>query len=326
MGALVVLVWPCVAGAQAGGQVELLFQLPPGFSSDNLPANVDESQEEGIVLGNDYLAVEATTLGTRQERPAAPAEPGAAKNEGQEGNVTAPSHNASIGIDTTVSEDFQFFTIPIGYRPRPDLNVSLALPFLRRTGSEGEVMGLGDLSASLGVRWGSPLKLLGITTLFVKAPTGRPDAEDAGEFLPTGSGSWDYALYQTFIKRFGRSRGELTVGYRVNTAADFDAGGADIRLENGDVVNLIVGVDREVSAISGLVGTLRVDTRYIQETDLSVNGVDQTTPGDLLVVDVLPEMKYFLGPGLAFRLGLRLPVNNIHDRGPALDFGVVQRF
>jgi len=92
------------------------------------------------------------------------------------------------------------------------------------------------------------------------------------------------------------------------------------------VANLIVGVDREVSAISGLVGTLRVDTRYIQETDLSVNGVDQTTPGDLLVVDVLPEMKYFLGPGLALRLGLRLPVNNIHDRGPALDFGVVQRF
>jgi len=313
--------------------VELVFQLPPGFNSENLPANVDDTQQEGIVLGSDYLAVESSTLGSREESPApeAPTEAGVSKEEGgaKKGGgakTTAPLHNASISFDTTVTEDFQIFAIPIGYHPRPNMKVSLSLPFVRRTGSDGEVLGVGDLSASFGVRWGSPLTVLGITTLFVKAPTGQPDAEDAGEFLPTGSGSWDYALYQTFIKRFGRSRGELTVGYRVNTEADFDAGGADIRLENGDVANLIVGVDREVRAVSGLVANLRMDTRYIQETKLAVNGVEQKTPGDFVVVDLLPGVKYFLGAGTAFRLGLRLPVNDIHDRGPALDFGVVQRF
>jgi len=304
--------------------VTLDFQFPPGFEETNLPAIVDETKEEQLVY-RDSLTTSSIILGGREESPV---------TEEEGGQVTTAAGAFGVGFDATVTKDLELFTIPFVYRPIHSVPLGLAVPLIHRSGQHGDVYGIGDVSASAGYRWGTPLKALGITTAFIKAPTGDPNRKDSGEFLPLGSGSWDFALYQTLIKRFGYSRGELTFGYRLNTAADFDADvnfdGRDDRvdLEYGDVINVIVGVDREIRSVSGLVGSLQIDTRRILETDLKVrDGATGTkfatdTPGATTLVDVLPRVKYFVAPGTPLTIGLRIPVNHTDNREIALDFGV----
>ena len=331
---LLLAVFPGVVHAQDGGTVELIFELPPGFSPDNLPAPVDDSQQEQIVLGTDYLATASTFLGlgdesafteTMAETPTEQPEETAAEPPAG-GPAATRAGVATVGVEATFTDHLQMVALPLSYHLTDSVKVGADVPYLRRTRDRGSVFELGDVSFSAGYRWGNPLKVLGITTLFVKVPTGDPAARDEGEFLPTGSGSWDFALYQTFIHRFGLWRGELTAGYRFNTEADFDAAGADITLENGDVANLIVGADHEISFLPGLVGSLALDARHIQQTDLTIDGVDQETPGELFVVDLLPRVKQFFAPGFALHAGLRIPLNHWQDRDLAIDVGVVQRF
>jgi hypothetical protein len=310
------------ASAQ-NADVTLDFQFPPDFEGTNVPANVDDTNEEAIVFQEDFITTESTFLGGREESPSV-------EMAGQQ--VTTAAGAMSFGFDATITEDFQIFTFPFSYHLNPDMKVGLAVPILHRKGDDGEVYGLGDSSASFAFRWGNPLKVLGITTAFLKAPSGDPGKEDSGEFLPLGTGSWDVALYQTFIKRFGFWRGELTVGYRWDTSADFhadvdfDGTNEKIELENGDVFNVIVGADREITAVPGLIGSLKVDVRRIQEADLSINGTAQPTPGSKTIVDLLPGIKYFIAPGMPLHLGLRLPLNNTGDRNPAIDFGILRTF
>ena len=80
--------FPEVVHAQQGGTVELVFELPPGFSPDNLPANLDDTQQEEIVLGSDYLATASVLLGSLDELVTAPVEPAPAPSSGEaeEGN------------------------------------------------------------------------------------------------------------------------------------------------------------------------------------------------------------------------------------------------
>jgi|GEM_PF-2525920 len=304
--------------------VTLDFQFPPGFDETNLPAIVDDTKQEELVY-RDSLTTSSIILGGREESPV---------TEAEGGQVTTAAGAFGIGFDATVTKDLELFTIPFVYRPIHSVPLGLAVPLIHRSGKDGDVYGIGDVSASAGYRWGTPLKVLGITTAFIKAPTGDPNREDSGEFLPLGSGSWDFALYQTLIKRFGYSRGELTIGYRLNTAADFDADvnfdGTDDRvdLEYGDVINLIVGLDREIRAVSGLVGSLQIDTRRILSTDLKVRDgatatdIETDTPGATTLVDLLPRVKYFVAPGTPLTVGLRIPVNHTDNREIALDFGV----
>jgi len=295
--------------ARAAG-VDVLFTLP-NFTADNVPALVDDTQQAEIVYQNDFLATETTTLGSREVSPEAEKKRDAIKG--------------AVGLDVTLLQDLQFFTLPLSYRFTPNIKVGLALPFIRRVGNDGEVLGIGDMSASVGFRWGSPLKVLGITTAFLKTPTGDPEKQDAGEFLPTGSGSWDVALYQTFVKRFDRWRGDVTLGYRFNNEGDFQMDGSDVTLENGDVVNLIVGLDRELP-VTGLVAAVKVDVRWIGAPDLTIDGVAQDVGNDLTVVDLLPGVHYFVAAGTGIHLGLRLPLNDTGNRDPALDLSVVKTF
>jgi hypothetical protein len=78
--------------------------------------------------------------------------------------------------------------------------------------------------------------------------------------------------------------------------------------------------------VPGLVASLKVDTRRIQEADLSINDTAQPTPDATTVIDVLPGVKYFIGPGMPLHLGLRIPVNGGGDRKPALDLGIMRTF
>jgi hypothetical protein len=317
-----VLVPPMTASAQ-DADVVLDFDFPPDFEGSNVPANLDDGQQEEILYQQDFITTGSTIVGSREESPAV-------EEAGERVNTAGGAF--SFGLDATFTKDLQLFTFPANYRFSPNVNLGLAVPAVHRKGDDGEVYGLGDVSASFGVRWGSPLKVLGLTTVFLKAPTGNPGKEDSGEFLPLGSGSWDFAFYQTFIKRFGQWRGELTAGYRWNTSADFradvdfDDTNETVDLEYGDVVNVIVGADREIPAVSGLVGSLKIDVRRIQEADLAIDDTSQPTPGAETVIDILPGVKYFIAPGMPLRLGLRLPVNNTGDRNPALDFGILRTF
>jgi len=311
----------CGVAASASAQtapVDVIFDLP---SFTSLPGNVDDSEQDQIIYQGDYVTTESVDSGTPETKEEAEPTTEAPKA------APALADRLSIGVDTTIIEDQQLIAIPFGYRLTPNLKVAAAVPFVRREGDKGSTFGLGDVSASLGYRWGNPLRILGITSFIVKAPTGDPEKQDQGEFLSTGTGSWDFAIYQTFIRRFDRWRGDLTFGYRLNTEGDFDVDGSDVKLENGDVFNVIVGASREIDPVPGLVGYLKVDTRFVGDAKLKIDGVDQeAAAGSFTAVDVLPGIKYFFQAGTALRVGLRIPVNDTKSRDPALDFQIVQTF
>jgi hypothetical protein len=316
-----VLTFVMVLGVAAAGwaaPVDIIFNLP---NFTNVPGNTDEAEQDEIIYQSDYVTTESvdTAIPDQKEEEAAAEE---------EAPKPAPglADRLSIGVDATIIEDQQLIAIPFGYRLSTNLKLGAAVPFVRREGDKGSTFGLGDVSASIGYRWGSPLRLLGITSFIVKAPTGDPEAQDEGEFLSTGTGSWDFAFYQVFIRRFGRWRGDLTLGYRLNTEGDFDADGQDVTLENGDVLNVIVGASREIDPIPGLVGYLKVDTRFVGDAELTIEGQEADAAGSFTAVDVLPGVKYFMQAGTALRLGLRIPVNDTGARDPALDFQIVQTF
>jgi len=307
------------AAAQQTGDVLLDFQFPPELSSQNLPANIDSGAQQEILYQDDYITTQSTTLGEREawEGPA---------------EAARSAVGLDLGFDATFTSGLSLYTFPVAYRPRPNIKLMAAIPLVRRVGKEGEVEDLGDITTSVSWRWGSPLTLLGITTAIVKAPTGEPNSRDEGEFLPTGTGSWDYALYQTFVRRLGRWRADLTAGFRLNTRADFDAdvasgGGSErIELRNGNVVNVILGVDREVPWVTGLVAGLKVDVRNIGSTSLTVDDRGQSTPGAFTAVDVIPAVQWFVGQGTPLRLGLRIPANHTDNRDIAFDFGFTHAF
>jgi len=296
--------------------VDVIFNLP---SFTNLPGNVDPDEQDQIIYQGDYVTTESVDSGTPETKE---------ETAPSEAPKAAPTlaNRLSIGVDTTVIEDQQLIAIPFGYRLSTNVKVAAAVPFVRREGDKGSTFGLGDVSASIGYRWGNPLRVLGITSFIVKAPTGDPEKQDQGEFLSTGTGSWDFALYQTLIRRFDRWRGDLTFGYRLNTEGDFDVDGSDVTLENGDVFNVIVGASREIDRVPGLVGYLKVDTRFVGDAKLKIDGAKQDAAGSFTAVDVLPGIKYFFQAGTALRVGLRIPVNDTKSRDPALDFQIVQTF
>jgi len=317
------LVPPGVAAAQTGN-VLLDFQFPPELSQQNLPANVDPAQQQQILYQGDYVTTQSTTLGSRE------AWEGATGVEG--GAVATRSVGLELGFDATFTSGLSLYTVPVAYRLRSGIKLLAAVPLVRRVGKEGEVEDLGDITTSVSWRWGSPLSLLGVTTAIVKAPTGEPNSRDEGEFLPTGTGSWDYAIYQTFVRRLGRWRVDLTAGYRLNTRADFDAdvvdgGGSErIELRNGNAANLIIGVDREVPQVAGLVAGLKADVRTIASTTLTVDDAAQSTPGAFTAIDLVPTLQWFVGPGTPLRLGLRIPVNHRDNRDIAFDLGLTRAF
>ena len=210
---LLLTAFPGVVHAQDGGTVELIFELPPGFAPDNLPAIVDDSQQEQIVLGTDSLATTSSSLGLGEEisftepmaempaepPPEATAEPppeataesieeSPAEQPSEESAAVEPAVQAAakpasvttFGVDATFASDVQIITLPATYRPTTATKLGIDVPFVRRTGDRGSVFELGDVSFSAGYRWGNPLKVLGITTLFVKAPTGDHNHRLAG--------------------------------------------------------------------------------------------------------------------------------------------------
>lgn len=314
------LVLPGVAAAQ-NGNVLLDLQFPPELSRHNLPATIDPAEQQQILYQDDYITTQSTTLGSR------------AAWEGVEGGGAATSSvGLELGFDATFTSGLSLYTLPVAYRLGSGIKLLAAVPLVRRVGDEGEVEELGDISTSVSWRWGSPLTLLGITTAIAKAPTGEPNSRDEGEFLPTGTGSWDYALYQSLVRHVGRWRIDLTVGYRLNTRADFDAdvvdgGGSErIQLRNGNVANLILGVDREVPQVAGLVAGLKVDARTIAATTLTVDDAAQSTPGAFTAVDLIPTLQWFVGQGTPLRLGLRIPVNYRENRDVAFDLGITRAF
>jgi hypothetical protein len=305
------------AWAQNNTDVTLDFQFPPGFEEENPPANIGETETDFLVNGGS-ITTASLNFGGREESPV---------TEAEGGQVSTAAGAFGIGIDATITKDLELLVIPLSYRPIPSVPLGLAVPLVHRSGDHGDVYGIGDISASVGYRWGSPLKVLGITTGFIKAPTGDPAEEDSGEFLPLGTGSWDFALYQTLIKRFGYSRGELTVGFRLNTSADFDADvnddgtDDDVDLRYGNVINVIVGMDREIRAVPGLIGSLQIDARRIMATHLKIDGQSVDAPGTTTLVDLLPRVKYFVAAGTPLTFGLRIPVTHAGDRDVAFDFG-----
>jgi len=311
------------AAAQTGN-VLLDFQFPPELSQQNLPATIDSAAQEQILYPGDYITTQSTTFGSRE------AWEGAAGVEGD--TVATRSAGLELGFDATFTSGLSLYTVPVAYRLGSGIKLLVAVPLVRRVGKQGDVEDLGDITTSVSWRWGSPLTLLGVTTAIVKAPTGEANSRDGGEFLPTGTGSWDYALYQSLVRRIGRWRAELTVGYRLNTRAHFDAdvvaGGERerIKLRYGNAANLIVGVDREVPQVAGLVAGLKADVRTIASTTLTVDGAAQSTPGAFTAIDLLPTLQWFVGPGTPLRLGLRIPVNHRDNRDIAFDLGLTRAF
>lgn len=310
-----------------------LFCIPTAAPAN--PPMVDEDRLGPASLTTDNIATEAAHLGTRKVAPGDDLPMG------------------SVAVESTVSRDLQVYAVPLTFRPLDEIQVTLTVPWVAvhheidlpgdplQDGDVANTSGLGDPTLSLGYLWTAASHLHAITTAFVKAPIGDPEATDGDAWLPVGTKSWDFALYQTFLHDLTeRARLEVTAGYRLNTTGRFDADvdydgrEEDITLTRGDVVNILVGVDDAWGSEQQAVGYLKLDFRYVMEADLKADGESLDGPDSKRLFDVLAGVSYFFdgdddaewNDGLALRIGARVPITNREPNDLALDLNVSKAF
>ncbi len=137
-------------------------------------------------------------------------------------------------------------SVSLSYGIKDDLTLNLLLPYMERINiragehfshadghdqsevhSHGDSKGLGDMSAILQYKILDENKNKIALLAGIKAPTGKTDVQDEGEYLEAdlqpGSGSWDYYAGMIFSKHFDDFSLHSNVLYKYTTQGDFES-------------------------------------------------------------------------------------------------------
>jgi hypothetical protein len=276
--------------------------------------------------------------------PAAPGAPPAAP--------PALAGSTEVGFQTLYSTHMQVYSIPLSYAFTENIKAELSIPYVRKqlkgeyTGADLTASGLGDISVGGKYRFGDINKYQGITSFYLKLPTGQnKQFEDRQERLALGTGSYDFIINQSVAGFFGNFLVTATVGYTITTTGDYtetNDWGANVQYENkpGSVFNYMVGTEyytpvRKLVAYANLGGVV-MGRSHIKETyaDWPFFNRDEDKKDALKTLDLIVGVKYMLTEKTGFRLGLIAPVLTGYDsdtmytqsRDWAFDFGFSGRF
>ena len=138
------------------------------------------------------------------------------------------------------------YSVSLSYGIKDDLTLNVMLPYMERTNiragehhshadghnqsevhSHGDAKGIGDLSAILQYKILDDEKNKIALLAGIKAPTGKTDIQDEGEYLEAdlqpGSGSWDYYAGVVLSKEFNDFSLLSNILYKYTTEGDFDS-------------------------------------------------------------------------------------------------------
>ena len=268
--------------------------------------------------------------------------------------VAPPKVEGTIeaGFQSLYSPHVQIYNIPLSYAFTDNLKMELSVPYVNKklngeyTGKELSANGLGDVSVGAKYRYGDIRKIQGMTSFYLKLPTGEnKQFKDGQEQLALGTGSYDFTINQNVTGFFGNVMVIANVGYTFNTKSDYteiNDWGANVKYENraGNVFYYLAGAEyytpvRRLVVYMNMAGII-MDRSHISETYSgwpSLNR-DEDKKDSLQTLDIIAGVKYMLTENTGLRLGFVAPLLTRYDsdaidtqgRDWLLDFGFSGRF
>ena len=209
--------------------------------------------------------------------------------------------SASVGVDGTVSEDVQVYTLPLAYNFATWFKLSASVPYI----STKDASGLGDVSLSAKFFTGLSESLAMLTSVGGKAPTGD-EKVGAGKVL-------NYQFGQSFLWNLGASRLLGSYNY-LYSPPDKD------KLDQGDTLSFFLGLDTPLVVIDSTNLYAGIIDNQSQESQQ-----DKTKLGDKATLVDATVGFVFIPWNL--RMGLTIPASTTSevikqaDRKASVDFG-----
>jgi hypothetical protein len=199
-----------------------------------------------------------------------------------------------VGIDTLWSEDLKIYAVPLSYTLNRNFSVQLNLPVVTAKFNNETNTGVGDIGLSLKHRIGSENTTVALySILTAKFATGD---ENKG----LGTGSYDIALTEKIVKRFGGFRGILMGGV---TQPLNDPTILGQKVEYGTTISYMAAIEHTIGLPDLWFG---VRAQGLHAFESKVAGLAQ---GDALTtLDVAPEFKFYYKRYTSINLGATIPV------------------
>ena len=275
-----------------------------------------------------FTAIQASTeLGTAQNASstttavAQPTEtaPGVAPQQ-----TVKSSPKIGVGIDTLSSDRLKIYTIPLSYTINHNFSVQANLPIVTATiddpaGTSTTNTGIGDVNFTLKHFMGDEDEAAAFFTLL----TTKFASGDADKGL--GTGTYDIALTEKVIKRFGAFRGSLMAGIiqPLNTPTILNS-----KVEYGTTLSYMASLEHPV-ILPNLWFGVRTEGFHSFETK-----IDRIAQGNALTtLDVAPQLRYFYKRQGSVNLGVNIPVytdyalaGGTNRRDVSVSFGLSMMF
>lgn len=229
-----------------------------------------------------------------------------------------------IGFDAVMGDRLKTYTIPVSYMFSRTLGIQAALPLVtaktdRIGGGTRTETGIGDFSLTVKHRFGSErVGAAFFTLLTAKFATG-----DADKGL--GTGTYDLALTEKIIKRFGEYRGTLMGGITQPLNKPTILGS---KVEYGTTLSYMAAVERTIGLPELWFGVKASGLHAFQS---KISGLSQDN--SLTTLDISPEFNYYFKRNASVNLGVIVPVytdyalaGGTNDRSVAVRFGVTSMF
>jgi hypothetical protein len=229
------------------------------------------------------------------------------------------SPKIGIGIDTLWSDDLKIYTVPLSYTINRNFALQLNLPVVTAKFNGGTNTGIGDVALTLKHRIGSENALAALFSLVtVKFASG-----DANEGL--GTGTYDIAITEKVIKRFGGFRGTLMAGF---TQALNNPTILGDKVEYGTTISYMAALEHTIGLPELWLG-VRAEGQHGFEN--KINGI---ALGDAhTTLDVAPELRFYYKRYTSINLGVNVPVyteyartGGSNTRDVSVSFGVSTMF
>jgi hypothetical protein len=301
-----------------------------GFEGQTSPLQVKGGQQT-VLYGSDVVTINNTIL-TDSTWTAAPQvtvqpveQPAAAGTQQQPAGATSQKQpevvvpTATVGASTFYSDNLKVYAIPMSYQVADRIKLQASIPYVDRKleyqGKEYTKKGLGDISVGGVYVWGTMGKgVATMTELAFILPTGDKNATDQDFHVPLGSGSYAFAVTQTFSKLIEGTRVRIfgNVGFRYALDSDYKIANDKVDIQTGNLYSAVIGGEYYVGQ--------RLSIEIKENYALSTEGKQRTNGGSwqdsndyLQASDFIAAVKYRLKGNWAAILTAIVPVYTKSD-------------
>jgi len=318
-----------------------------GFEGQTSPLQVKGGQQT-VLYGSDTVTINNTILtdSTWTAVPQTTTQPAASGTQQQpagaapqrQAEVVVPT--ATVGASSFYSDNLKVYAIPMSYQIADRIKLQASIPYVTRKleyqGKEYTKNGLGDISVGGTYVWGAiGGGVATMTDLSFILPTGDKNATDQDFHVPLGSGSYAFAVTQTFSKLIEGTRVRIfgNVGFRYALDSDYKIANDKVDVKTGNLYSALIGGEYYVGQRLSI--EIKENYAYSAEGKQQVNGGGWQGRNDYLQAsDFIAALKYRLKGNWAAVLTGIIPVYTKNDpdvsdpdkRKPAMAFTITKLF